>query len=236
VDRFLPPFDPGEIRFRAGAPASQGVAVLGGGSYSYFRYEAHLAARAALGVYDEIAEEFARAFGRRCDAVEAYRMEGAEIAFVMIGSFATKAKDAVDRLREAGWPVGLVRPRLLRPLPGDALRRALAGVKGVAVVDQNLSVGMGGVLHAELAAALYDAGRGAAEAASGAGPAAPVLVSFIGGLGGRDITAEELFEMAAVTRAAARDGRPPPPRLLYTQGELDAVRKLQAIAHAKEAP
>jgi pyruvate ferredoxin oxidoreductase alpha subunit len=224
VDRFLPPFEPGEIRFRAGAPASQGVAVLGGGPYSYFRYEAHLAALAALGAYDEIAQDFERAFGRRCDAVEAYRMEGAEVAFVMIGSFATKAKDAVDRLREAGVPVGLVRPRLLRPFPADALRRALAGVRGAAVVDQNLSAGMGGILHAELAATLY-----------GGGTAAPILASFVGGLGGRDITAEELFEMAAVTRAAVREGRPPPPRLLYTQDELAALRKLQAIAHADPA-
>ena len=139
----------------------------------------------------------------------------------MIGSFATKAVDAVDRLREAGWAVGLIRPRLLRPYPAEAVRRLLAGVRGVAVIDQNLSMGHGGVLHTELAAALHGQ------------PDAPVLTSFIGGLGGRDIAAEEFYEMAAVARKAVEEGRPPPPRLLYTRGELREMRKLQNIALAE---
>jgi pyruvate ferredoxin oxidoreductase alpha subunit len=58
-------------------------------------------------------------------------------------------------------------------------------------------------------------------------------VSFIGGLGGRDITLEEFYEMAAVTRKAADDGIAPPPRLLYTEEELREVRKLQAIAQVE---
>lgn len=221
VERFLPPFDAENIAFRASAPISQGVAVLGGGPYSYFRYEMHLAAQQAVPVYEAIAREFAEAFGRHHEAVESYRSEDAELVFLMIGSFATKAKDAVDRLREAGWTIGLVRPRLMRPFPADRLRQLLRGKKGVAVIDQNLSLGKGGVLHMELAAAL----------ASGRPEKSPLLVSFIGGLGGREISAEEFYEIAAVTRRAAADGEAPAPRLLYSQTELREVRKLQAIAH-----
>ncbi len=222
VDRFLGSYDPENVRFLASKPISQAVAVLGGGAYSYFRYEMHRAAETALGVHDEVATQFASAFGRRWDAVETLHCADAEIVFVMIGSFATKARDAVERLREAGERVGLVRPRLLRPLPVAALRAALAGKRGVAVVDQNLSLGRGGVLHAELASALYGE------------PRAPrVLASFVGGLGGRDIGLEEFREMAAETRAAADAGRPPAPRLLYTRGELRELRKLQGIAHAE---
>jgi pyruvate ferredoxin oxidoreductase alpha subunit len=222
VDAFLGPYDPENVRFLASKPISQAVAVLGGGPYSYFRYEMHRAAEAALGVHAEVAEEFARAFGRRWDAVETVGTEDAEIVFVMLGSFATKARDAVERLRAAGEKVGLVRLRLLRPFPAQDLRRTLAGRLGVAVIDQNLSLGRGGVLHAELASALYGE------------PEAPrVLASFVGGLGGRDIGAEEFREMAAETRAAAAAGRPPAPRLLYTRGELREVRKLQGIAHAE---
>jgi pyruvate ferredoxin oxidoreductase alpha subunit len=51
--------------------------------------------------------------------------------------------------------------------------------------------------------------------------------------GGRDITPEEFYEMAAVTRQAAESGQAPPPRLLYTAEELREVRKFQAIAHAE---
>ncbi len=223
VRRFIKPFDPGPIKFRASHPVSQAVAVLGGSPYSYFRYEMHLAALNGLPVYDELAGEFAREFGREHPAVEAYRADDAELVFFMIGSYATKAKEAVDRLRQAGEKIGLVRPRLLRPYPEARLREILAGKRGVAVIDQNISMGKGGVLYAELASALY----GQQEA--------PVLVSFIGGLGGRDISPEEFYEMAAVTRQAAHTGQVPPPRLLYTEAELREVRKLQAIAHVERA-
>jgi pyruvate ferredoxin oxidoreductase alpha subunit len=222
VEAFLPPFDPGPTRFRAGKPVSQAVAVLGGAPYSYFRYEVELAARAARPVYDEAADAFAAQFGRRHDAVETYRSEDAQVVFVMIGSFATKAKEAVDRLRDAGTAAGLVRPVLLRPFPEAKLRAALRGKKAVAVIDQNISMGKGGVLHCELASALYGQ-----KAAPGA------LLSFIGGLGGRDIGAEEFFEMAALALEAAESGETPPPRLLYTGHELREMRKLQAIAHVE---
>jgi pyruvate ferredoxin oxidoreductase alpha subunit len=219
---FLPPFEAENIRFRASAPASQAVAVLGSGPYSYFRYESHLAAQNALDVYDEVAAAFDKRFGRDYPAVEAYRCDDADIVFVMIGCFATKARDAVDRLRASGTRVGLLRPRLLRPWPAQALYDALRGKRAVAVIDQNLAPGKGGVLHGELASALY-----------GQPDAPPVLASFIGGLGGRDISAEEFYEIAARTRAAADAGSTPPPRLLYTEDELREVRKLQAIAHAE---
>jgi pyruvate ferredoxin oxidoreductase alpha subunit len=62
---------------------------------------------------------------------------------------------------------------------------------------------------------------------------APLLVSFIGGLGGRDISLEELYEMASVTRKAVETGKTPPPRMLYTEGELLEMRKLQAVANVE---
>lgn len=221
ADAFLPAFDAETTRFAADAPVSQGAAVLGGGPYSYFRYEAHLAALAALDVYDEAATDFERRFGRNMSAVESYRMDDAEFAFVMIGSFATKAQDAVDRLREAGRSIGLVQPRLLRPFPAQRLAQFLCGRKAVAVIDQNLSFGKGGILATELASALY--GR----------TGAPLLASFVGGLGGRDIPAEEFFAIADALEAAARQGVAPPPRLLYTADELREMRKLQAVAHVQ---
>jgi pyruvate ferredoxin oxidoreductase alpha subunit len=89
----------------------------------------------------------------------------------------------------------------------------------VAVIDQNLSVGRGGVLRDELASVLYDLNG-----------QRPVLLSFVGGLGGRDIPPEEFYQMAEATRVAAETGQTPPPRLLFTEGELEQVRQAQAIA------
>ena len=219
VTQFIGAYDAENIRFRASAPVSQAVAVLGGAPYSYFRYESHLAAQNGLAVYDELSSEFATSFGRRYRAIEAHQCEDADTVFVMLGSFATKARAAVDRMRQSGLRVGLLRPRLLRPFPAEQFRNLLAGKSGVAVIDQNLSLGMGGVLHSELAAALY-----------GHPDAPPHLLSFIGGLGGRDISQEEFFEMADLTRKAVRNNQTPPPRLLYTEQELREIRKLQAVA------
>ena len=222
VKKFLPPFDPQNMNMRASIPQSQAVAVLGGTPYSYFKYETHLASVNALEVYDEIADEFEKNFGRRHDAIEKYRSEDADFIFVMMGSFATKAKEAVDRLRDAGWSIGLLRPRLIRPFPSENFKNALRGKLAVAVIDQNISMGKGGVLHSELASVLY-----------GHPDIPPILASFIGGLGGRDITQEEFFEMADVIKKAVKEKTVPPQRLLYTNEELIQMRKLQKIANAQ---
>jgi pyruvate ferredoxin oxidoreductase alpha subunit len=224
VRQFLPPFDPKNLRFAASAPTSQGVAVLGGSPYSYFRYEMHLAAQGAVQAYPRISAEFEQQFGRGRGTLEAYRCDDADIVFFMMGSFASKARDAVDQLRDAGTRAGLLRPRLLRPYPATDIAAALSGVNGVAVIDQNLSMGQGGVLHTELCASLY-----------GKPGAPPVITSFVGGLGGREIAPEEFYQIARVTLEAVATGEIPPPRLLYTETELRELRKLQAVAAAERA-
>jgi pyruvate ferredoxin oxidoreductase alpha subunit len=140
----------------------------------------------------------------------------------MMGSVASKARDAVDSLRDANWKVGLARIRLLRPFPREKIRKLLSGRRAVAVIDQNISMGMGGVLHSELAAALF-----------GMNDAPAVLASYIGGLGGRDISQQEFFEMIDELKQACDRGETLEPRLLYTKDELTEIRNLQAIAQAE---
>ena len=64
---------------------------------------------------------------------------------------------------------------------------------------------------------------------------ASLLASYIGGLGGRDISQQEFFAIADELQQASDSGLPPPPRLLYTEEELSEMRKLQAIAQAEHA-
>jgi len=220
---FVGEYDPENLQFRGNSPLSQAMAVLGGGPYSYFRYEAHLAVQQALSVYEEITDEFNDIFGRRYDMIECFHMDDAEYVFVMLGSFSTKARDAIDSLRAAGWKVGLLRPQLFRPFPRQRVRQLLQGRRAVGVIDQNISMGMGGVLHSEFATALY----GLRDA--------PLLGSYIGGLGGRDINQREFFAIADELKQAYESGESLPPRLLYTQNELIEMRKLQAIAQAEHA-
>ncbi len=223
VLKFVGSFDPGDISFRADSPLSQAVAVLGGETYSYFRYEIQLAAEKALEVYDEITEEFEEAFGRSHDKIDAYRADDAEYLFLMIGSFATKAQDAVDQLRKNGWKIGLLRPRLLRPFPEKELQDLVQGKKGIAVIDQNISFGRGGVLYTEVTSSLY-----------GQLDEYPVVASYIGGLGGRDIVAEEFFEMASELKKAWEEKRVLPKRMLFTASELENIRKLQTVSHVAQ--
>ncbi len=219
--RFLPPPAARDDQIQASHPTSQGIAVLGGSLYSYFRYEHHLASLASLAVYEELGRDFGELTGRTYSALELYRSKDADMVFVMIGSFATKAKDAVDRLRNQGLRVGLVRPRLVRPFPADELAAALAGKEGVAVIDQNLSIGKGGIIYQELSSALYNRID-----------RPKVLTSYVGGLGGRDISLEDFRGIADETLAAAQSGQVPPPRLLYTEAELAQMRGFQKIAEA----
>ncbi|MGR9114200.1 MAG: pyruvate synthase [Gammaproteobacteria bacterium] len=220
---FVGSFDPGQIKFRASMPESQAVAVLGGSPYSYFRYETHLAMLEALNVYPEIAESFNATFGRYHGLLECFQCKDADYLFIMMGCFSTKAKDAVIRLREAGIKIGLLRPRLIRPFPGETIKQAVAGKKALAIIDQNLSMGKGGILHAEVASVLY-----------GASQSPPIVASFIGGLGGRDISQEEFFQIAENLIAAANTGHTPPPKLLYTAREFTELKNLRAIAQVEK--
>jgi pyruvate ferredoxin oxidoreductase alpha subunit len=86
------------------------------------------------------------------------------------------------------------------------------------VIDQNLSLGQGGVLFGEISASLHRAGS-----------RVPVA-SFVGGLGGRDLPVEEFVAIAETVREAGETGTAPPPRLLFTAKELEQVRTAQAIA------
>ncbi len=217
VREFLPAFQMKHPGFRASSPMAHGVAVLDGSTYSYFRYQLHLAMSNVLEVHAEAAEDFERIFGRRYAAIDAYCLEDAEIVIVMAGAFATKGKEAVHRWRAQGKRVGLVRPRLIRPQPAADLLRALSDRRAVGVIDQNLSPGSGGVLFHELAS-LW--------ASSPTRP--PRIHSFIGGLGGKDISQGELDHVLGVLEGPPTSQKGP--ELLFTEEDMRMVRGRLALA------
>jgi pyruvate ferredoxin oxidoreductase alpha subunit len=223
IRRFLPLYEPRHAAFCASRPMAQGIAVLGGSLYSYFRYQMQLASRNALEVHEEAANEFEMVFGRRYGLVDGYRLEDAEYVLVMSNSFATKGRAAVDRYREQGLAVGLLRLRVLRPFPGSAIANRLRGKKAVAVIDQNLSIGFGGITHGEILSALYDERD------------RPPVLSFIGGLGGKDLTSAEFDRIVEAMAACSLTGIVPPPCLLYTNTEQEQTLAALRLA-GKERP
>ena len=121
VKEFLPTYEPRHAFIRGDHPMSQGTAVLGGAPYSYFRYQQHLAQQNALAVHDIVADEFATRFGRHYDAIDSFHLDDADYVLVMSNAFATKGRAAVERWRAQGKKVGLLRLRLLRPFPAQAI-------------------------------------------------------------------------------------------------------------------
>ncbi|MFQ5791043.1 MAG: pyruvate synthase [Acidobacteriota bacterium] len=220
---FLPAYEPNHAFIRGGNAMTQGPIVFGGLVYSYFRYQHHLSVENVLTVYPRVAEHFAHLFGRRYPLVEPFYLDDADYVLVMSNAFATKGKAAVRRWRARGIKVGLLRLRLFRPFPVDAIASALSGRRAVAVIDQNLSPGLGGITYQETAGALYREARH------------PPLLSVIGGLGGKEISPSEFDAVLRDLERAACGERVETRRLLYTQPELERMKTLLRIA-GKEVP
>lgn len=143
----------------------------------------------------DVAKEFAGISGREYGLFEAYCMEDAECAVVMIGSAAGTTKDAVDALRKQGVKVGLLKLRLYRPFPAEAIAEALTGVKAVAIMDRAEGyTNHGGPLGADVMSALYRARSKA------------LAVNYIYGLGGRDVRVEDMEGVFAALKQIAEDG------------------------------
>jgi pyruvate ferredoxin oxidoreductase alpha subunit len=146
----------------------------------------------ALGVIQEVADEYAELSGRKYGLVDDYRMDDADIAIVVVGSTAGTTRMVVDQLRERGVKAGMVRVRVFRPFPVKAFVEALKGAKVVGVLDRADSFGaQGGPVFLEVRAALYDSDP------------RPQVLPFIYGLGGRDIFPDNIEQAFATLQKAA---------------------------------
>jgi pyruvate ferredoxin oxidoreductase alpha subunit len=156
------------------------------------KYQLKLAIDAAMRELPAIFAEYAELSGRLYPLVETYAMEDAEVALVLLNSAVGTAKDAADRLREKGLPVGVVSPNVLRPFPADGFREALRNVKVALIGDRADSFsGQGGNLSIEVKAALKDDPENRT-----------LCLDRIYGLGGKDFRfedAEALFNEALET-------------------------------------
>ncbi|HEX22797.1 MAG TPA: hypothetical protein ENH21_05140 [Chromatiales bacterium] len=157
--------------------------TLGGGSeadnYQEYRSAQQAAMEDAQPVIEAFDAEFDDQFGRAHGGLlQAYRLDGAQTVLLGMGSLMGAVRDVVDKLRDQGQAVGALRLRCFRPFPAQALAQYLSGAQRIIVLEKAISIGAGGIVAAELRAALHQAGI-----------MTPVE-SVIGGLGGRDLTPE----------------------------------------------
>lgn len=146
-----------------------------------FRYQQHQATLDAAAKIAAADKEFGEKFGRSYGGlVESYRCEDAEVILVTLGSVAGTVRCVVDAYREAGKKVGLLKIRCMRPFPAAEVAAALQGAKAVGVLEKDVSFGFEGVVHTNVNSALKERG------------VAVPTANWVGGLGGRSISKEDI--------------------------------------------
>jgi pyruvate ferredoxin oxidoreductase alpha subunit len=144
-------------------------------------------------VIAEVGRQFGELSGRAYGHFEPYRLDDAEVAIAALGSTCGTAKVAADRARERGIKAGVLKLRTFRPFPGEEVADALKGCGAVAVMDRSVSYGLRGgpVFH---------------EVRSFAGNGSPRLLSYVYGLGGREIGVRDLEGVFAELAKINGDG------------------------------
>ena len=183
VDKFLPSYVPRQI-LDPNDPMSIG-AMVGPEAFTEVRYLGHVKQLQALELIPEIANEFEEIFGRRAAGehdsdglVTTYRIEGAQVVLVALGSVIGTMKDVVDEMRETGLKVGVLGITSFRPFPLDAVRDALGKIPKVVVVERAFAPGIGGIVSSNVRTALSNI---------------PVsIATAVAGLGGRPITRDSI--------------------------------------------
>jgi 2-oxoisovalerate ferredoxin oxidoreductase alpha subunit len=191
VDDFLPPYNP-EYKLDVDNPKTFGAMMFPEWYYE-MRYKIHEAMVEALSVITEVDEEFGEKYGRRYGIVENYKCDGAKTIMITSGTIASTAKDVIDALQDAGESVGMARVRVFRPFPIEEIRKIAENAENIGVIDRNISFGHEGIFFSETKAALYNTQN------------RPKVFNFIVGLGGRDVTPEDIEEMIHLTTSGDID-------------------------------
>ena len=193
VEEFLPGYDPAHT-IAKNRPVTVGPPVLE--EYSIFRAQNHVASRNALAVIEEVQDDFEKIFGRRYNLVDEFMLEDAELVLVTQGSMSTTAKAAILEMRDEGIKVGLLRLRVIRPWPNEAVAGALKNAKAIAVIDRNVAPGKGGIMFPEIIETLYNLDR------------RPLVSGFVVGLGGNPQTESKVKEITHKLEEDLAAGRP----------------------------
>ncbi|MBM3183453.1 MAG: pyruvate ferredoxin oxidoreductase, partial [Chloroflexi bacterium] len=163
--------------------------------YTEAKKSQEVALRASKNKILQVWQEFGNLTNRRYHPVESYNTDGADVLLLAMGSFSENAMVAIDKMRDDGQKVGLVRLRLWRPFPFQEFRQAVKDAKLLIVLDRAVSFGgPTGPVCSEIQAALYPL------------KTRPQVASFVGGLGGRDVSAKTFENLLKRGIQKAKEG------------------------------
>ena len=179
ADEFLPPFET-ENKFDFEKPVNVAFSA-GPDTNTYFKYKEH---RAMLNVAEVVAEaedRFEKIFGRHyAGLTENYKTEDADFVIITLGTISGLVQQVLDKLRDNGIKAGLLRIRYMRPFPEKEIAQSLKNVKAAAVLEKDISFGAEGTVFTNVNSALKKA------------ELKIPTVNYIGGLGGKDISFNEI--------------------------------------------
>jgi len=145
----------------------------------YFEHKMHQveALNNAVKYISDIDAEWAKLSGRKYDYTEPYMMDDAEVALIGMGSMVGTIRHVVDELRSQGVKAGMIKLRLFRPFPVDAIKKAVGNVPVLGVMEKCISFGApASPLMEEMMTAYYHEEN------------KPLMVNYVVGLGGRDVS------------------------------------------------
>jgi pyruvate ferredoxin oxidoreductase alpha subunit len=184
VDAFLPVYSPRQV-LDPDAPSTIG-ALVGPDDFTEVRYLANHQLLQAVSAFDHLANELRDTTGLDVAAVRTHQTDDARTVVLISGSVAGTVLDVVD---EEFPDVGVVHLGLYRPFPGAALRSVLERAEHVVVLERAFAPGAGGVVSADVRAAL--AGLPTR------------ITTVVAGLGGRAVTKASVAGM--LRRAQANE-------------------------------
>jgi pyruvate ferredoxin oxidoreductase alpha subunit len=197
IRRYLPPYRP-DADYHALMDVQKPLAAGGGCppaftmEFDYKKYEAQENAKEIIRKADR---EFEQTFGRQYGLVEGYRCEDAQVILAGMGTMIGTAKEVADKLRkEKGWPVGVLKLRCYRPFPKEDVLKITSKAKALATVSRAVSYGIGAPVYSDIATCTSNGGQ------------KPVLLNFIAGMGGRDITQKNIEQVFEKGMKAAETG------------------------------
>jgi len=193
VDEFLGEYVPKHAYLDPKRPITQGALGFPA-HYMEARYTVWEAMENAREVIKEAFEEFEKKFGRKYQMVEEYKTEDAEIILVTMGSLAGTVKEFVDKKREEGLKIGAAKITVYRPFPIEEIKALAKKTKVLAILEKDISFGLGGAVFGDVGRTLINESE------------KPIVLDFILGLGGRDVTFANLEEVIEISEKAMKEG------------------------------
>lgn len=183
VDDFLPPFKPRHI---VDPRWPRGIGLYADPRfYMETRYILHRALEKSEETIKQVSAEFSRDFGRSSGGLfKTYKLKDAETVIVSMGSVVGTIKDLIDRLEEEGKKVGLLQICSFRPFPRGEVYQVLKDTKNIVVLEKAVSLGRGGILASDVRWSFPRSEQ-----------TKRYISSFVAGLGGRNISTDDLRYM-----------------------------------------